>query len=160
VIDLQKTLVLLARNEIEVVIVGGVAASAHGSSYATFDLDLCYARNDTNLARLLSALVPFNPRLRGAPADLPFIWDATTLRNGLNFTLATDLGDLDLLGEIAGLGGFDQVRAESVMIPLFGIECAVLSLDGLIRAKRAGGRPKDLLILRELEAIREATRER
>ena len=125
----------------------------------TFDLEICYARDDDNLARLVEALSPFHPQLRGAPAGLPFIWDVESLRRGLNFTLRTDLGDLDLFGEILGVGSFEQVRAASLPVPLFGIECAVLSLDGLIAAKRAAGRPKDQIILPELEALREIARE-
>jgi hypothetical protein len=159
VIDLEKTIRRLAESEVKFVIVGGVALSIHGSTQVTFDLDICYARDDDNLARLVEALSPFHPQLRGAPAGLPFIWDVESLRRGLNFTLRTDLGDLDLFGEILGVGSFEQVRAASLPVPLFGIECAVLSLDGLIAAKRAAGRPKDQIILPELEALREIARE-
>jgi hypothetical protein len=158
-IDLERTIRLLAESHVEFVIIGGIAGSIHGSSHATFDLDLCYARDNDNLARLVDSLSPFHPQLRGAPAGLPFIWDVETLRRGLNFTLRTDLGDLDLFGEIPGIGSFEQVRAASVSVSLFDIECAVLSLDGLIAAKRAAGRTKDKLILPELEALREIARE-
>jgi hypothetical protein len=159
VINLEAILHLLSNNAAEFVIVGGVAGSIHGSAYATFDLDICYARHGTNLEILAHSLAPLHPRLRGAPADLPFIWDVETLRRGLNFTLQTDLGDLDLLGEIAGLGSFDQVSAAALPIILFGVKYYVLSLDGLIAAKRAAGRPKDLLVLPELEALREIERD-
>jgi hypothetical protein len=159
VIDLERTIRLLGDSEVEFVIVGGIAGSIHGSAQATFDLDVCYARNDANLTRLAKSLSPFHPQLRGAPAGLPFIWDAETLRRGMNFTLLTDLGDLDLLGEVLGVGSFEQVRAASVIVPLFSIECAVISLDGLIVAKRAAGRAKDKIVLPELEALREIARE-
>ena len=89
---------------------------------------------------------------------MPFVWDAETLRRGLNFTLRTDFGDLDLIGEVPGVGAYEQVRRASVMLLLFGVECAVLSLDGLIAAKRAAGRAKDKLMLPELEALRDLTR--
>ena len=82
--------------------------------------------------------------------------DERTLRRGLNFTLKTDLGDIDLLGEVAGIGTFEQALASSILVQLFGIECAVLSLEALIKAKRAADRPKDHLILPELEALLEA----
>lgn len=156
-IDLQTLVPHLVNGGVEFVIVGGVAATVHGSSYVTDDLDICYARTEVNLARLAAALVPYRPRLRGAPADLPFIWDAGTLRRGLNFTLRTDLGDVDLLGEVTGIGTFEQARQTSIMVTLFDVECAVLSLDKLIVAKRAAARPKDILLLPELEALREAT---
>ena len=87
---------------------------------------------------------------------MPFLWDEVTLRRGLNFTLKTDLGDIDLLGEVAGLGDFERVSASSISVTLFGVACAVLSLEALIAAKRAADRPKDHLILPELEALREA----
>lgn len=157
-IDLEKTLRLLADSGIESVIIGGIAASIHGSAQATFDLDVCYERGDDNLERLAAALSPLHPQLRGAPAGFPFVWDAETLRRGLNFTPRTDLGDLDLIGEVPGVGGYEQVRRASVALRLFGAECAVLSLDGLIAAKRAAGRAKDKLVLPELEALRNLTR--
>lgn len=158
-IDLERTIRLLSSGGIEFVIVGGIAGSIHGSTQATFDLDLCYARDYANLVRLAELLSPFHPQLRGAPPGLPFVWDAETLRHGLNFTLRTDLGDLDLFGEIPGVGSFERVRAASVIVKLFNVECAVLSLDGLIVAKRAAGRTKDMLVLPELEALREITPE-
>jgi predicted nucleotidyltransferase len=158
-IRLRETLELLDRHGVEFVIIGGVAISLHGSSYVTFDLDICYARTPENLRRLSDALAEQHPRLRDLPEALPFVWDERTLRHGTNFTLATDLGEIDLLGEVAGVGTFADALAASVVMSLFGIECRVLSLDALIEAKRAAGRTKDLLILPELEALREATRE-
>jgi len=158
-IDLKTVLPILVKSGIEFVIVGGVAATIHGSSYITDDLDICYGRSRENIKRLAETLIPYQPRLRGAPEGLPFIWDAKTVQNGLNFTLRTKLGDIDLLGEIAGVGSFEQVRQSSVTVELFGVECLVLSLDRLIDAKRAAGRPKDKLILPELEALREATQD-
>lgn len=77
------------------------------------------------------------------------------LRSGTNFTLTTDIGDIDLLGEVTGVGSYPDAFAASVVMPLYGIECRVLTLDSLIAAKRAAGRTKDLLALPELEALRE-----
>ena len=84
------------------------------------------------------------PYLRGAPPGLPFTLAAATIKAGLNFTLTTSLGDLDLLGEVSGLGGYDQVRSASSLVPLYGRSVAVLDLHGLERAKTAAGRVKDL----------------
>jgi hypothetical protein len=95
------------------------------------------------------------PAESGAPRGLPFRWDAATLARGLNFTLSTDLGDLDLLGEIAGGGSHDDLLPHSIVIQVFGIECRCLDLERLIHVKRAAGRPKDLEAIAELEAIRE-----
>jgi hypothetical protein len=139
---------------VEFAVIGGIAMVLRGSSRTTIDLDLCYARTRDNLERLARAIAPFNPRLRGAPDELPFCWDAQTLRSGLNFTLRTTEGDLDLLGEVPGIGDFEQVRRYSSELSLFGGPCLVLDLDGLELAKRAAGRAKDLLDLAEIEQIR------
>lgn len=84
----------------------------HGSAYQTSDLDICYSRSAQNLDRIVAALSPFEPRLRvaEAPEGLDFPFDAHILKNGLNFTLQTGVGNLDLLGQIDGVGGFDQVE--------------------------------------------------
>src|SRR5579864_9554553 len=101
--ELARMLQALCDAQVEFVVVGGVSASLHGSAQVTFDLDICYSRSSVNLGRLTNALAPFHPRPRGFPKDLPFIWDQATLRNGSLFTLATDLGEIKLLGEVTGL---------------------------------------------------------
>lgn len=78
------------------------------------------------------------------------------VRTCCDFTFATDIGDLDLLGEIRGVGDYEAVVAGSVTVELFGYPFAVMGIGKLILAKRAAGRPKDLLALPELEAIQEA----
>ena len=156
-IDFERALVTLADAQIRFVIVGGLAVTIHGSAHVTYDLDFCYARDTENVTRLANVLLPFNPRLRGAPETVPFRFDEETLKRGLNFTLSTELGDLDLLGEVIGLGDYAAALAVSESVELFGRTFAVLTLDALIASKRAAGRPKDLLVLPELEALREAT---
>lgn len=140
------------------VIVGGIAATIHGSARLTNDLDVVYERSPANIDRLARALAPYEPYLRGAPAGLPFRWDAPTIRAGLNFTLRTSIGDIDLLGEITGVGTYANVLQQSVEVELFGATCRVITLDALIVAKRAAGRAKDLEVVAELEAIREERR--
>ncbi len=103
-IDFEQALTALANVRVRFVIVGGLAVTIHGSSYVTFDLDFCYARDRENLSRLAQALGPYRPRLRSAPAGLPFRFDEDTLSAGLNFTLTTDVGDIDLMGDVAGVG--------------------------------------------------------
>lgn len=90
------------------------------------------------------------------PEGLLFVLDEASLRSGLNFTLDTDLGPLDLFGEVPGLGTFDHVDAESSAIEISGSTLLVLTLDGLERAKRAAGRPKDLVDLGYIRALRAA----
>jgi hypothetical protein len=153
--DFAGLLRCLAEAGVEYVVVGGAAATAHGSARLTQDLDVVYRRTDDNLRRLATALAPHRPYLRGAPDGLPFRWEAQTLHRGLNFTLTTILGDLDLLGEITGGGRYEDLLPDTGIVELFGLSCRVLGLEALIRVKRAAGRPKDLEAIAELEAIRE-----
>jgi len=155
VIDFRRLLAMLVDAKVEFVIVGGVAATLHGSARLTSDLDIVYGRANENIRRMVTALAPLHPYLRGAPAGLPFHLDAETLRAGLNFTLTTDAGPLDLIGEIAGGFNFEVLRKRSTVVELFGKRCRVISLDALIESKMAAGRPKDLEVIAELEAIRD-----
>lgn len=154
-IELEPQISLLMKYSIDFIIVGGTAVVAHGADYLTNDLDVCYSRTDDNLEKLALALKSVNARLRGAPLGLPFILDARTLKSGLNFTFETDIGPLDLLGEVLGVGGYKEARDKALTFELFGYQVLILALDKLIAAKRAAGRPKDLVILPELEAIQE-----
>ncbi|MFI5233735.1 MAG: hypothetical protein ACHQSE_14650 [Gemmatimonadales bacterium] len=153
--QLERLLTALQRARVEFIIVGGVAARAHGSSRLTDDLDIVYARDAGNLARLVKALAPLKPYLRGAPPGLPFEWSATTLRAGLNFTLTTTSGAIDLLGELTGGGAYGDLLPHALAIKIFGRETLLLDLPWLIRVKRAAGRPKDLEVIAELEALGE-----
>jgi hypothetical protein len=154
-IDFDALLTALGKHEVAFIVVGGAAAIAHGSARLTQDLDIVYDRSPANLDRLVVALAEYKPYLRGVPAGLPFHWDRATLARGLNFTLVTSLGDIDLLGEIPGGGGYRDLLTEAIELHIFHSRCLCLSLDQLIRSKRAAGRPKDLDALAELEAIRE-----
>ncbi len=109
-----------------------------------------------NLKRIAGALAPFQPRPRGIPEDLPFVWDAATLYNGTNFTFDTTLGNIDLLGEVKGVGNYHDAANDSVVIDVGGHEVKVLSIDGLIRAKTEAGREKDVPGLKELYALKQA----
>jgi predicted nucleotidyltransferase len=151
--NVEKLLKALYDRKVEFVIIGGAAAVLHGSAYVTGDLDICYSRKKENLNKLAIALAPVNPALRGAPKDLPFRLDERTLRPGLNFTLSTDLGDVDILGEVAGIGSYEKLLPFSEEMEVFGMRCKVLTLEGLIETKRAVGRKKDLMLLPELEAL-------
>ncbi len=154
-VDFEAIIRLLAGNQVEFILVGGAAATAHGSARLTDDLDIVYRRTPENLQRLAAALAAHAPYLRGAPPGLPFRLDAATLRHGLNFTLTTELGDLDLLGEITGGGGYEDLLPHAITLELFGVSCYCLGLARLIEVKRAAGRPKDFEALAELEALLE-----
>lgn len=157
--DYDALIRLFVENEIEFIIVGGAAATAHGSARLTLDLDIVYSRTPENLNQIITALKPLEPYLRGAPPGLPFEWSFDTIQNGLNFTLTTSLGALDLLGEVVGGGDYEQLKPHTIKIEVGGAECLCLSLERLIEVKRAAGRPKDLEAIAELEQILEERRE-
>jgi hypothetical protein len=153
VTDFRAALGALAGAGVRFIIVGGAAATVHGSARLTQDLDIVYARDGDNVRRLTTALAGFLPYLRGAPAGLPFRLDEATVNRGLNFTLTTTLGDLDLLGEIVGGGGFQALEPHAIEVDVFGVRCLCLGLPKLVEVKRAAGRPKDLEALAELESL-------
>lgn len=153
--DYTRLLRVLAASGTEFVLVGGIAALAHGAARATYDVDVVYARTPENMARLVAALAPLEPYLRGAPPGLPFNWDAATVSRGLNFTLTTTAGDIDVLGEITLGGTYETLLPHTIIVHVFGIECRCLSLERLIAIKRAAGRPKDHEAIAELEALLE-----
>ena len=138
---------------VESIVVGGLAATVHGAARLTQDVDFVYSREPRNIERLVEALRPHSPYLRGAPQGLPFEWSAATVLRGLNFTLTTAIGDIDLLGEVTGGGDYEALLPHTVEVEIFGQQCRCLDLPALIRAKRAAGRPKDLEALAELEEI-------
>jgi predicted nucleotidyltransferase len=158
VTDFSGLLRGLATAGVEFILVGGAAATAHGSARLTQDVDVVYRRSSDNIERVVAALSEWHPYLRGAPPGLPFRWDAATVVRGLNFTLTTDRGDLDLLGEITGGGRYDTLLPDTIAIEVFGVQCRCLTLERLIAVKRAAGRPKDLEAVAELEAIDEERR--
>jgi predicted nucleotidyltransferase len=153
--DYAALLHALTAAGVEFIVVGGAAATAHGSARLTLDLDVVYRRTPENLECVVNSMAGLRPYLRGAPAGLPFRWDVDTLRHGLNFTLDTAAGAIDFLGEIAGGGTYEALIPDTDALSVFDVECRCLSLDRLIVVKRAAGRPKDLEAIAELEAIRE-----
>jgi hypothetical protein len=157
-VEFSRAIHVLCDGGIEFVVIGGLSAYFHGSTRLTFDLDICYCRTSANLRRLAAALAPYHPRPRGFPAGLPFVWDETTLRNGGLFTLTTDLGDIDLLAEVSGVGAYEDALARSIRVKAFDRELATLDLPSLLDSKRAAGRLKDQLDIAELETVRETSR--
>jgi hypothetical protein len=157
VTDFERLLAAFTQSDVEFIVVGGFAATAHGSAHITVDLDVVYRRTTANIDRLVRALQPLQPYLRGAPSGLPFRWDADTVRQGLNFTLVTLAGDLDLLGEATGGGTYEALLPHSDVRDVAGLECRFVNLQTLIRLKRAAGRPKDLERIAELEALHQET---
>jgi predicted nucleotidyltransferase len=155
---LKQVVDVLQNHGVRLVVIGGWAAIAHGTARSTRDVDIVYARDDENLRRLAAALAPYKPYLRGAPPGLPFRWDERTLKSGLNFTLTTSLGDLDMLGEVTGGGFYEDLLPYTQELEFSGVRCRFVTLEKLIQLKRAAGRPKDLEVIAELQALLEERR--
>jgi len=149
----DKLLPALTAGGVEFILIGGVAAIVHGSARLTYDVDIVYGRNAENFKRLAKTLKPYKPYLRGAPPGLPFSLDERTLRNGLNFTLTTTLGDLDLLGEVTGGGTYRDLLSHAFDVEAFGVDFKCVDFPTLIKLKKAAGRPKDLEALAELQTL-------
>lgn len=154
----EEILSRLTEAGVKFIVIGGVAGNLHGSARVTYDLDLVYSRDRENIREIANLLKPLSPYLRGAPPGLPFSFDEVTIRNGLNFTLTTTLGDLDLLGEVVGGGSYEELLPFTQVVDEHGLRFRCLTLERLIQVKRAAGRPKDLETIAELQAILEERR--
>jgi len=156
--DLQRLLQRLDDAGIPFVLVGGYAAMLHGSSLLTRDVDVCTALTPANVEKLRDAFRAFHPVHRLSSPQRSFL---DVPENGValdNLYLNTDLGTLDLIGRITGVGDYERVAQHAVEIELFGRRVRAISLDDLIAAKEALGRDKDLIAAKELRAIREKLR--
>jgi Nucleotidyl transferase AbiEii toxin, Type IV TA system len=149
---------LLAHAEVDFVVVGGVAIVVQASPRFTRDLDICYATDKANLARLGSLLVSLVARLRGLDEDVAFVPDSRTLRRTQMLTLTTREGDLDLLVDPPGSPGYAALRRRADVIELAGASVRIASVEDLIGMKRAAGRPQDQIDVESLEIARSRLR--
>jgi len=158
--DFEPLLRLLSDSVAKFVVVGGVALLLHGGDNLTFDLDISFNRDREDTEILARALSPQKPRLRGFPPDLPFVFDAQTLRNAVAITLETMLGDFDMLAEPAGVDSFHGLYERSVLMPVAGMNLHIASLPDLMAMKRAANRPKDqthIMIIAALMKLQEGS---
>lgn len=153
--DPLRSIGSLVRHRVRFVVIGGFAGRLRGSPSLTNDLDICYARDKKNLQALAAALQELEARLRGAPQGLPFLLDANTLGAGDCFTFMTNAGSLDCLGTPSGSGGFSELARFAEEMDLGGVRVLVASIEDLMSMKRASARPKDLIELEILAALRE-----
>jgi hypothetical protein len=156
-----STLDILKRlnsNQVAYVLVGGIACVIHGSQAVTQDVDICAPFTSENLSKLQIALKDVHPRFRMARDFQPLPSNPETLESYKNLYLHTDLGQLDVLSEITGIGNYYEVERHIIIVDLGGLPVRVLNLDALILAKRAMNTPKDLQVVMELSAIRERLR--
>jgi hypothetical protein len=148
----------LVERGVDFVVIGGIAAVLQGSARNTFDLDICFATDDVNLAALGDVLVALGARLKGVEEDIPFVLDRRMLRQVELLTLVTSSGELDVLSRPPGAPPYQELRRGADRYDLGGFNVSVASVDDLIAMKEAAGRPKDLLDIEELEAIKRLRR--
>jgi len=154
--DPLRVLDVLTKHHVRFIVIGGVAARTLGSPSITRDLDICYERRPENYEALVSALRELGAQLRGAPAGIPFQLDARSIKQGDSFTFTTIAGDLDCLGTPAGTHGYpDLLKSASEEDLGGGLRVLISSIDDLLRMKRAAGRPKDLIEVEILSAVKE-----
>lgn len=147
---------MLVKHRVRFVVIGGYGGQLRGSPSITGDTDVCYARDGENLERMTRALKELHASFRGAPKDVPFRLDAKTLKAGDHFTFDTDAGALDMLGHPSGIpGGYEELERAADEFDLGTFTVNVASIDDLIRMKRAAGRPKDLIEVEVLGALRD-----
>lgn len=146
-----KILRKLADDGVQFVVVGGIAANFHGSSLATFDCDVVVDLSANNLEKLAKALSEFSPTFRHKEPHQSFDEVMAAKGGWKNIYLDTSAGILDCLGDIKGLGNFGECRSRSVEADFGGFTIRFLNREALIAAKKAMGRPKDLLTVAQLE---------
>ena len=151
----EALLLRLKTNKVEFVIIGGVCAVLHGVSMMTFDLDICCRFNFENLNRLEMAVRDLHPHHRLTPNKIPLELSEELASRLKNLYLQTDLGKLDCLGEVAGVGDYEKVFERSEVKRMSYGDLRTLTIDALIDAKSAVGRPRDLEAVKQLQAIKE-----
>lgn len=151
--DFSQLIARLTDSGFEFVLIGGYAAVTHGSSQVTRDLDVCAVLTNENLERLRRALAGWNPRHRLTPERLSFLSLPRPGEPVNNLYLETDVGVLDILSSVLGVGDFERLKRTAERLEVDGRTCWVMSLPDLIAAKEAMGRGKDQLTAVELRVI-------
>ena len=154
----EEIITALVAAKVRFVVIGGVAATIQGSARFTNDIDICYGTADDNIERLAALFVQWKAYLRGVKRGLPFIMDAKAFRITPVMTLTTEVGDIDVVDRVPGVGNYVAALKQSEIVEIGNVEFRSLTLDALIASKRAVRRPKDVEQLIELEAIRDLRR--
>jgi predicted nucleotidyltransferase len=149
----EQILAALVAAGVRFVVIGGVAATVHGSARLTNDIDICYDPAAANVDKLAALLGGWHAYLRGVERGLPFVLDTRALRASPIMTLTTDQGDIDVMDQVPGVGEFASVLASSERVRIGKTTFRALTLPALIASKRATRRPKDVEQLIELEAL-------
>ena len=157
--DFRDLLRRLVETQVDFVLVGGFAGVVHGCSYVTQDIDICCDFSPENLLALQKAVSDLHPVHRMTPGRKRLSLTEQTCSQFKNLYLDTDIGQLDCLSFIDGLGDYQTVKQASKLIRIKDLPLRILSLDGLIKAKKAMNRPRDRQVIFELEAIKKLKRQ-
>ncbi|MDO8461411.1 MAG: nucleotidyltransferase [Deltaproteobacteria bacterium] len=152
--NLQKLFEFLVKSPLDFVLVGGFAAVLHGCNQTTRDIDVCLALSPEQISLLRQVLAPLNPRHRMTPQKLSFMEHPRDLDGVQNLYLETDLGILDIISNVEAVGSFYDLLKNASEIEMYGGKCFLISIDDLIKSKKALGRHRDLVTVDELEAIK------
>jgi predicted nucleotidyltransferase len=154
-LSLGDLLQRLIDSKINFVLIGGYAGVVHGSTMVTRDLDICALITPEQIEKLRACLKEFHPTHRMTPKRLSFLDFPEDTKNVKNIYLETDLGVLDVISEVTGVGDFSRLSSQAIEIALYGRKCKVISVEDLIQAKEAMGRDKDKAVVKELIAIQQ-----
>jgi len=155
---LKDLLCLLLDSGVPFIVVGGYAARMHGTSLLTQDIDLCTVLSPENIEKLRTVLTPFHPVHRMTPQKLSFLKFPEDTANINNFYINTDMGQVDFLNSVTGIGDYEALSKNAIDVPLFGRKCKVISLDDLITAKKQLNRPHDIETVKQLEWIKNSNK--
>lgn len=144
----------LVKAGVDFIIVGGFAGVVHGCTYVTQDVDICCDFSTANLLALQTALSDLDPVHRMTPGRKKLKLTEQTSGQFKNLYLDTKIGQLDCLSLIDGLGDYDKVKRASTLVQVEDMKISILSLDALIKTKRAMNRPRDKEAVLQLEAIK------
>ncbi len=155
----RRLLEHLTGNGVEYVVIGGIAASLHGSERNTFDLDITPDQDPPNLDRLGAALIEIEARLRDIDEDIPFVPDGRSLAGIEILTLSTALGPLDILTRPHGSPPYSTLRRRATRMDIDApAPVLIASLDDLIAMKLESDRAKDREDVERLEALARLSR--
>jgi hypothetical protein len=153
--DFYSLLKKLSQSQVDFVLIGGFASVTHGCTEITEDIDICCDFNPANLLKLQKALADLHPVHRMTPNKIPLELTEESCKDLKNLYLDTDLGQLDCVSFVQGVGGFEEVKSRSESVSTEDTSYLVLSIDALIRSKKSMGRPRDKEAVIQLESIKE-----
>ena len=149
----------LSDEQVQYVLVGGMAVQLHGFLRATFDIDLVLAMDDENLVRFIAVakrygLVPAMP----VPIESLRSADQIDQWHREKGMLAFALREPQIGGSVVDIlvrpeVPFDRLMANAVAGELFSRRVWIASIEDLITMKHIANRPKDQLDIVALEKI-------